>query len=201
MNTGSHCARPGPRRARPCGRARRPASPGAARGRRRRQSQHRAQQARRHRPGLPLGVRVRQPYRARARPLPRRPDPVRPKGVYSKQLLLDMAPLYADKKTVASFLLDDQACDGHRQHPGQRRALVRGRRRRLARVRQDARRPLADQGPAPEVTPRAPSRRAPRSPRRARLGAWPRSRAAPRSAGRRAATTPWPRRGRPRAPR
>jgi hypothetical protein len=35
-----------------------------------------------------------------------------PKGVYSKQLLLDMAPLYADKKTVASFLLDDQACDG-----------------------------------------------------------------------------------------
>ena len=33
-----------------------------------------------------------------------------PKGVYSKQLLLDMAPLYADKKTVASFLLDDQAC-------------------------------------------------------------------------------------------
>jgi hypothetical protein len=35
-----------------------------------------------------------------------------PKGVYSKQLLLDMAPLYADKKTVASFLLDDQPCDG-----------------------------------------------------------------------------------------
>jgi hypothetical protein len=34
-----------------------------------------------------------------------------PKGVYSKQLLLDMAPLYQDKKTVASFLLDDQACD------------------------------------------------------------------------------------------
>jgi hypothetical protein len=33
-----------------------------------------------------------------------------PKGVYSKQLLLDMAPLYADKKTVASFLLDDQPC-------------------------------------------------------------------------------------------
>ena len=32
------------------------------------------------------------------------------KGVYSKQLLLDMAPLYADKKTVASFLLDDHAC-------------------------------------------------------------------------------------------
>ena len=35
-----------------------------------------------------------------------------PKGVYSKQLLLDMAPLYADKKTVASFLLGEQACDG-----------------------------------------------------------------------------------------
>ena len=35
-----------------------------------------------------------------------------PKGVYSKQLLLDMAPLHADKKTVASFLLDDQACKG-----------------------------------------------------------------------------------------
>jgi hypothetical protein len=33
-------------------------------------------------------------------------------GVYSKQLLLDMAPLYADKKTVASFLLGDQGCDG-----------------------------------------------------------------------------------------
>ncbi len=35
-----------------------------------------------------------------------------PKGVYSKQLLLDMAPLYADKKTVASFLLGDQDCAG-----------------------------------------------------------------------------------------
>jgi hypothetical protein len=34
-----------------------------------------------------------------------------PKGVYSKQLLLDMAPLYQDKKTVASFLLGDQSCD------------------------------------------------------------------------------------------
>jgi hypothetical protein len=34
-----------------------------------------------------------------------------PKGVYSKQLLLDMAPLLPDKKTVASFLLDDQRCD------------------------------------------------------------------------------------------
>jgi hypothetical protein len=33
------------------------------------------------------------------------------KGVYSKQLLLDMAPLHPDKKTVASFLLDNQRCD------------------------------------------------------------------------------------------
>ena len=33
------------------------------------------------------------------------------KGVYKKQLLLDMAPLYADKKTVASFLLDEEGCD------------------------------------------------------------------------------------------
>jgi hypothetical protein len=33
-----------------------------------------------------------------------------PKGVYSKQLLLDMAPLRADKKTVTSFLLDGQPC-------------------------------------------------------------------------------------------
>jgi hypothetical protein len=33
-----------------------------------------------------------------------------PDGIYKKQLLLDMAPLYADKKTVASFLLDDAAC-------------------------------------------------------------------------------------------
>jgi hypothetical protein len=31
-------------------------------------------------------------------------------GVYSKQLLLDMAPLHEDKKTVTSFLLNDQAC-------------------------------------------------------------------------------------------
>lgn len=31
-------------------------------------------------------------------------------GVYQKQLLLDMAPLYADKKTVASFLLGEEAC-------------------------------------------------------------------------------------------
>lgn len=31
-------------------------------------------------------------------------------GVYAKQLMLDMAPLYADKKTVASFLLDEQPC-------------------------------------------------------------------------------------------
>ena len=34
-----------------------------------------------------------------------------PDGVYSKQLLLDMAPLYADKRTVTSFLLDQQPCD------------------------------------------------------------------------------------------
>ncbi|MGH6942884.1 MAG: hypothetical protein ACREH6_01520 [Geminicoccaceae bacterium] len=32
-------------------------------------------------------------------------------GVYSKQLLLDMAPLYVDKKTVASFVLDDTPCE------------------------------------------------------------------------------------------
>ena len=31
-------------------------------------------------------------------------------GVYSKQLLLDMAPMHQDKKTVTSFLLHDQAC-------------------------------------------------------------------------------------------
>ncbi len=34
-----------------------------------------------------------------------------PDGVAAKQLLLDMAPLYDDKKTFASFLLDDTACD------------------------------------------------------------------------------------------
>lgn len=33
-----------------------------------------------------------------------------PEGVYAKQLLLDMAPLYADKKTVASFLLGEEPC-------------------------------------------------------------------------------------------
>lgn len=33
------------------------------------------------------------------------------KGVYSKQILLDMAPLYKDKKVVASFLINDLACD------------------------------------------------------------------------------------------
>jgi len=32
------------------------------------------------------------------------------KGVYSKQLVLDMAPMHQDKKTVTSFLLHDQAC-------------------------------------------------------------------------------------------
>jgi hypothetical protein len=34
-----------------------------------------------------------------------------PEGVAAKQLLLDMAPLYADKKTFASFLLDETACN------------------------------------------------------------------------------------------
>jgi hypothetical protein len=34
-----------------------------------------------------------------------------PNGVYSKQLLLDMAPLPDDKKTVTSFLLDGQPCN------------------------------------------------------------------------------------------
>ena len=33
-----------------------------------------------------------------------------PAGVYTKQLLLDLAPLYQEKKTVASFLLDDAPC-------------------------------------------------------------------------------------------
>ena len=32
------------------------------------------------------------------------------KGVYSKQILLDMAPLYEGKKVVASFLLKDTPC-------------------------------------------------------------------------------------------
>jgi hypothetical protein len=31
-------------------------------------------------------------------------------GVYARQLLLDMAPLYEDKKVVASFLLADEPC-------------------------------------------------------------------------------------------
>lgn len=34
-----------------------------------------------------------------------------PEGVYQQQLLLDMAPLNADKKTVASFLLGEESCD------------------------------------------------------------------------------------------
>jgi hypothetical protein len=34
-----------------------------------------------------------------------------PDGVYSKQLLLDMAPLYPDKRTVTSFLLHEEPCD------------------------------------------------------------------------------------------
>ncbi len=35
-----------------------------------------------------------------------------PKGVYSKQVLLDMAPLYDGKQVLASFLLDSLACNG-----------------------------------------------------------------------------------------
>jgi hypothetical protein len=31
-------------------------------------------------------------------------------GVYAKQLLLDLAPLYEDKKVLASFLLGEQPC-------------------------------------------------------------------------------------------
>lgn len=31
-------------------------------------------------------------------------------GVYARQVMLDMAPLYPDKKTVASFLLGEEAC-------------------------------------------------------------------------------------------
>jgi hypothetical protein len=34
-----------------------------------------------------------------------------PDGIAAKQMLLDMAPLYADKKTFASFLVDETACD------------------------------------------------------------------------------------------
>lgn len=34
-----------------------------------------------------------------------------PDGVAAKQLLVDMAPLYEDKKTFATFLLDETACD------------------------------------------------------------------------------------------
>ena len=33
------------------------------------------------------------------------------KGVFSQQVLLDMAPLYKDKKVVASFLMSDLSCD------------------------------------------------------------------------------------------
>lgn len=33
------------------------------------------------------------------------------KGVYSRQILLDMAPLYKDKKVIASFLIGELACD------------------------------------------------------------------------------------------
>jgi hypothetical protein len=34
-----------------------------------------------------------------------------PDGIAAKQMLLDMAPLYVDKRTFATFLLDDTACD------------------------------------------------------------------------------------------
>ena len=34
-----------------------------------------------------------------------------PDGIAAKQMLLDMAPLYEDKKTLVSFLLDQTACD------------------------------------------------------------------------------------------
>lgn len=34
-----------------------------------------------------------------------------PDGIAAKQMLLDMAPLYEDKKTFASFLVDQTACD------------------------------------------------------------------------------------------
>jgi hypothetical protein len=34
-----------------------------------------------------------------------------PDGIAAKQMLLDIAPLYQDKKTFASFLLDETACD------------------------------------------------------------------------------------------
>jgi len=34
-----------------------------------------------------------------------------PEGIAAKQMLLDMAPLYVDKQTFATFLLDDTACD------------------------------------------------------------------------------------------
>lgn len=33
------------------------------------------------------------------------------KGIYSRQILLDMAPLYKDKKVVASFLVREVPCD------------------------------------------------------------------------------------------
>ena len=33
------------------------------------------------------------------------------KGVYSRQVLMDMAPLYEDKKVVASFLINEIACN------------------------------------------------------------------------------------------
>jgi hypothetical protein len=34
------------------------------------------------------------------------------KGIYSKQVLLNMAPVYKGKQVLASFLLQDMPCDG-----------------------------------------------------------------------------------------
>ena len=34
-----------------------------------------------------------------------------PEGIFSRQLMLDMAPLYDQKKSVASFLLDPAGCE------------------------------------------------------------------------------------------
>jgi len=71
------------------------------------------------------------------------------KGVYAKQLLLDMAPLYEDKKVLASFLLADDPCDWH--GADQRRAVVRERRRRDGRLREAARGRLPNRGAPGEV--------------------------------------------------
>jgi len=52
-------------------------------------------------------------------------------GVYSRQVLLDMAPLYKDKKVVASFLMKDLSCSDigsilvNRHYPRERAAELR----------------------------------------------------------------------------